>query len=271
MIGLGETVCDVVGLEIHPVDPSVKTNWAVPEVKPVTMPTLFTLAIEGFKEDQVPPVEGCKLTVPPIQSVVALVLTVGFENTVTFPVGNDIHPVVVLVNVKFAKPAVTAVTTPPFVTVATLVFDEDQVPPVVGDKVVLEPIQIPFGPVIFTDGLALTVMVVVGKELQPVEVLVNTKEVFPALIPVTIPALVTEAIEGLLLVQVPPLEGDKEVVAPIQIIVGPVIETTGLDRIVISADESEIHPVDVLVNTNLAVPGLIAFTSPAEEIVATEG
>jgi hypothetical protein len=49
----------------------------------------------------------------------------------------------------------------------------------------------------------------------------------PPLRPVTNPALVTDAIVGSLLVQVPPVVGDKVVVWPAQMVLEPVILTTG--------------------------------------------
>jgi len=50
--------------------------------------------------------------------------------------------------------------------------------------------------------------------LQPVIVLVKVNVAVPADSPVTTPVFVTEAINGLLLVQVPPVVGDKVIVLP---------------------------------------------------------
>ena len=63
--------------------------------------------------------------------------------------------------------------------------------------------------------------------LQPVIVLVKVKVALPAATPVTTPALVTVAFVTSLLAQVPPAVGDKVVVAPTQILLLPVMLTTG--------------------------------------------
>lgn len=64
-----------------------------------------------------------------------------------------------------AVPCPTAVTTPPLVTVATAVLLLAQVPEVEGDKVVVAPIQMLFGPVILTVGFGLTVNCMVSAQL----------------------------------------------------------------------------------------------------------
>jgi hypothetical protein len=61
----------------------------------------------------------------------------------------------------------------------------------------------------------------------------------PVLRPVTIPALVTLATEGLLLTHVPPVDGERVVVVPTHILVGPVTETGVLAETVIMAEESD--------------------------------
>jgi len=67
--------------------------------------------------------------------------------------------VVAEVKVNVAVPAATPVTTPPEVTVATDVLLLTQVPPVVGDRVVVDPAQIELLPVILTTGKELTATV----------------------------------------------------------------------------------------------------------------
>ena len=59
----------------------------------------------------------------------------------------------------------------------------------------------------------------------------------------TTPELFIVATEVLLLVHVPPVEGDKLVVVPIQMVDEPTIFTTGLPMTVIDADGLEIQPV----------------------------
>jgi hypothetical protein len=63
--------------------------------------------------------------------------------------------------------------------------------------------------------------------LQLVVLLVNVNVADPPAKPATDPPLVTEAMEGLLLPQVPPEVGDSVVVFPAQMVVDPVMETTG--------------------------------------------
>lgn len=63
-------------------------------------------------------------------------------------------------------------TTPELETVATLGFVLTQVPPVVGDSVVLAFTQMLVAPVILTAGMAFTVTGAVDAETQPVVLLV---------------------------------------------------------------------------------------------------
>lgn len=115
------------------------------------------------------------------------------------------------------------------------------------------------------------VICAVAIELQEVRLSVNVNVAVPGLRPVTIPVLVTEAIEGLLLVHVPPDVGLNVVVAPTQIVVFPETFIVGLGKIVIAEDVSDLHPVDELVNINLAVPVDNPVTTPEFVILATEG
>lgn len=100
----------------------------------------------------------------------------------------------------------------------------------------------------------MTVTVVVFNELQPVALSVKTNVAVPAFSPVTIPLLVTEAIVELLLNHVPPDEGDRVVVASLQILLGPVTDTVGLLFTIIFRLGSELHCVVEFVKTKLAVP-----------------
>jgi hypothetical protein len=74
-------------------------------------------------------------------------------------------------------------------------------------------------------------------ELHPVAKSVNKNFAVPELTPVTIPSFVTDATEGLLLDQVPPVEGLSEVVAPIHICDGPNMDTKGFGKTVIETGE----------------------------------
>lgn len=88
--------------------------------------------------------------------------------TVTGSVGAETQPVFVLVNVNVAVPAETAVTTPALVTVATAGLLLDQVPPVLGDKPVISPIQSVLTPMMLTIGIGSTVTGAVARDTQPV-------------------------------------------------------------------------------------------------------
>ena len=65
----------------------------------------------------------------------------------------------------------------------------------------------------------------------------------PGETPVTTPELLMVATAELLLVHVPPVDGDNVVVVPIQIVDEPTIFTTGLPITVIDVEGLEIHPV----------------------------
>lgn len=72
----------------------------------------------------------------------------------------------------------------------------------------------------------------------------------------------------LLLDQVPPDEGSKVVVVPIQIDCGPDTFTTGLPITVRGADALETQPVPVAVKVNVAVPADTAVMTPERLICA---
>lgn len=137
----------------------------VPAETPVTTPLLVTVATAGLLLVQVPPVVGDNVVVLPIQMLLEPVtLTTGIACMVTAPVGNDIHPVVPCVKVKVAEPAETPVTTPVLDTVATAGLLLAQVPPLLGESVVVWPTHILLEPVILTVGKAFTVTGSVGAD-----------------------------------------------------------------------------------------------------------
>lgn len=79
----------------------------------------------------------------------------------------------------------------------------------VGDSVVVDPSHMVVAPVMVAVGGLSTVILEVGLEEQPVEVLVKVKLADPVLTPVTLPPFVTEATVGLLLIHVPPEVGES--------------------------------------------------------------
>ena len=146
---------------------------------------------------------------------------VGLALTVTNEVGSEMQVVELRVNINVTVPDESPVTIPSLVTVAMVLSLLAHVPPADGDKVVVEPMQILLCPVILVSGFELTDTLSVGFEVHPVAVSVNVKVATPILTPVTSPELFTEAMDGLLLAQVPPEDGDKVVVSPSQMVRGP--------------------------------------------------
>lgn len=82
-------------------------------------------------------------------------------------------------------------------------------------------------------GFAFIVTGAVASDIHWLVLARNLKVACPGDAPNTVPSVFTVAIELLLLVQIPPVVGDKVVVAPAHIVAGPVTETKGLGLIVI--------------------------------------
>ena len=168
-----------------------------------------------------------------------------------------IHPVVVFVNVKVAEPADNPVIMPALVTDAAPLL-LTQVPPVVGDKVVVLPTQIVELPVILTGGNALIVIAEVVL-VHPVEVNAKVKVAEPAATPVTTPPLDTIAIPVLLLAQVPPVVGESVVEPPTHIAELPVMLTVGNGFTVKEEGLVAVPPeVVILIVPEVAVRGTVA-------------
>ena len=145
------------------------------------------------------------------------------------------------------------------------------VPPVVGVRVVVEPIQILVSPLMPTGTPFTTLMAMVLSELHPVAVSSNTNDTEPTPVPVTTPLLVMVAIAGLLLVQIPPEVGIKLVVPLIQISLSPLRAVMGLLFTMIEIEPFEDgQPVLALVKLKLVIPDAIAITIPLLVTVAIE-
>ena len=138
--------------------------------------------------------------------------------------------------------------------VATDTLDDVQIPPVVGENWVVFPIQMAGDPCNKVFGFPATVTGVEGSEVHPFDELVKIKVEIPEVIPVTMPPALTEATPGFVDVHVPPTEGLSVVVFPIQIGLGPVTLTTGLDSTVTALLRVDWQPVLVCVNLKLTVP-----------------
>ena len=225
----------------QPVEVCVKVKVTVPADTPVITPALVTVALALLLLVQVPPVVGDNVAVLPIHTVAGAVTT-GNAFIVTAEVVL-LQPVEVCVKVKVAVPPDTPVTTPALVTVAMELSLLTQVPPVVGDSVVVKPAHIVVLPLMLTVGKAFTVTVEVVL-IHPVDVCVKVKVTVPADTPVITPAFVTVALALLLLVQVPPVVGDNVAVLPIHTVAGAV--TTG-KAFTVTADVVALQPVEVRV------------------------
>ena len=96
-------------------------------------------------------------------------------------------------------------------------------------------------PEILTSGFVLTLTISLGGEVHPVDNSVYINRAVPVDTPVTIPELLTTATEGFVLDQIPPVAGDKVVVAPGHIDEDPVI-TAFLPLTVTVSEGSDIQP-----------------------------
>ncbi len=245
---VGFTVIVGVGLETHPAV-LVNVKVTVPALNPVTKPPTVDVATVGLLLVHVPPDVGDNCVVGPTHIVLNPVTEALAVLTVMGGVGLEIQPAV-LVNVKVAVPALTPVTTPALVTVATAGLLLTHVPPVEGDNVVVPPTQIVPGPGIETMGPETTVNDLVL--VQFVAVSVNVSVTIPALIPVTKPELVTEAIDVLLLDQVPPIDGVTFAVKPLQTLFAPPkTGPLGIGFMVKELLFIEVQPVVVFVTVNV--------------------
>lgn len=146
-VGFMATAIDCVAAEMHPVDVSVKIKPVLPKLIPCTIPVLVTVATDGLRELQLPPVEGNKFVDPPMHIVWGPEIpTVGPLLTVIIDEGFETHPVIVFVKVNVTVPKLIPFTTPAFVTVATEGLLLTHTPPDDGRRFVSAPRQIEVGP-----------------------------------------------------------------------------------------------------------------------------
>lgn len=168
----------------------------------------------------------------------------------------------VSVKVRVTVPALTPVTTPPFVIVATALLLLAQVPPEAGVTLAVWPGQTTEAPP--SVGGAMTVKLAVL--MHPVVVLVKVRVTVPALKVVTTPAFDTLAMALLLLPHVPPVVGVTLAVWPTQAEVAP----PSVGPAVIVVLMVLVQPVLVLVKVKVAVPAATPVTTPPLVTVATE-
>jgi hypothetical protein len=210
----------------------------------------------------------CGVTVKalPPQVVAVIFVTAGPEFTLR---GNVVllHPVAEEVKVNVVAPIDTPVTIFPPVTVATAGLLLTHVPPDAGERVVVLLPHITEAPIL-TTGRLFTVTAPLVLE-HPVEVRVKVKVADPGAIPVTIPLLVTDATVGLLLTQIPPLEGDKVTTPFPHIAFVPTIVATGVS-IIVNGSVVLLQP-PAAVKVKVTIPAETLVTIPPLVTVATDG
>lgn len=204
------TVNDVVVL-LHPEDVSVKVKLTVPAEIPVTKPVLSMVATVASLLSHAPPTDGLNVIKAPTHKLLEGRLTVGISLTVTVGVVL-LNPVEVSVKVKVTVPAEIPVTNPALSIVATPTSLLNQVPPVPGLSVMVDPTHNLFdGSITVGRSFTATDAVVL---IQPVVVFVKVNVTVPSAIPVINPPLVIVATPGSLLVQVPPALGFAVITLP---------------------------------------------------------
>lgn len=104
-----------------------------------------------------------------------LILTTGLALTVNMGDTSDVQPVEVCVNWNVVVPAARVVTKPLLLMVATLGFELVQIPPELGDKEELDPIQTAVEPVKLIPGFGLMETGLLGSEEQLEEEMVKVK------------------------------------------------------------------------------------------------
>jgi hypothetical protein len=156
------------------------------------------------------------------------------------------------------------------VTVAIVASLLDHVPPVLGDKLNVDPIHTSLSTGTVIVGEAFTMIVPSAEALeQPVVVFVKITSAVPADIPVTSPVLVISAMLLSLLVQVPPVEGVKFNTAPSHTSPPEGRVTVGVGLTVITPSDARLeHPEEVSVYITVTVPAERPSKSPALSIAA---
>ena len=134
-VGGGLTINEVVVL-VQPVVVKVNVKVVLPcAIGVITPLEELIVATEVLFETHVPPVGVDEAVLrTPTHDKEADKETVGSALTVKTLVGFEAQPVDTAVNVKAAVPAVIPVIKPELLTVATVEFDDVQVPPVEGDN-----------------------------------------------------------------------------------------------------------------------------------------
>ena len=141
-----------------------------------------------------------------------------------------------------AAPGPIAVIVPLSLTVATDSFVLVHVPPFDGVIDVVSPTQRLVSSIPLITGVPNTLIDIVLSDVHPLDNSTKVNEAIPSVFPVTIPELFTDAILSSLLIHIPPLVGDNEVVLSIHISAGPNNSIVGLVTMVIGVASSPVHP-----------------------------
>lgn len=146
-------------LALQPVEAAVKVKLTEPVATGETTPWLETAAMPRLDDDQLPPLDGLRLMVLPIQRFWDGAETTGLAFTVIALLASETQPVIALVKVNVAEPAATAVMVPALLMVATAGLLLTHVPPLDGVMVVVLPWQSVVNAGWVMTGLLLTMMV----------------------------------------------------------------------------------------------------------------
>lgn len=167
-----------------------------------------------------------------------------------------------------ALPGVIPVTKPELLIVAMAALEEVHVPPGLdADSTVDSPTHILLSPLTTDPSCWFTSMVSVTDE-QPVVSDTKVKAASPGEMPVTKPELVTEAMAGCELVQLPPSVGYSVDDPPKQSEVSPVMATTGRFNTCTGSEALDAQPLEEEVNIKVEDPGESPVTSPSLLIAA---
>lgn len=186
-VGGAFTVRSESAFAIQPVVELVNISVTEPDEIPITVPLFAMVAIPVLLLDQVPPEEGLKVVTLPIQIEEAPKnVGVGLGSIIISSVGTELHPDPSW-KMNVAVPGDTPVTVPSFVTVATVLFVLDHVPPVFGESEEVFPTQMVVGPLTETVVGCTTVNTLLESETHPEFVLVKINCTLPGDLPVIIP------------------------------------------------------------------------------------
>ena len=152
----------------QPVTLFVNLNLALPVFSAVIIPFSSIVATDSSVLIHVPPLEGVIVVDSPMHSSESdKPFIAGDSKTLIEIVPSEEHPLDNSIKVNVAMPSDSPVTTPVLLTDATLLLLLIQIPPEVGDKVVVLLIQMSAGPVSAIVGLLTMVIGTASAPVQP--------------------------------------------------------------------------------------------------------